>query len=422
MNVYRFINSKDIREHLEAIKYPFGSLEAAWIIYQCRFASLEEKHAAWRELIRTMPDCAIEERPNIEAHDSLHRFLAAYMERETKLLHAFCENDGGIYRWMECQEDGVRFEHPGIYTDYAKCCDRISREIGDNEDGEIASYLVTKTYPDAEEPCMQSELSAEGELLSVRESQAGPDPFEGLFFVFPTPFQKGDIVWEPNTQGYCKGPFVLTGVSGEAEAPGHRRGGDNSDMTAWGYFQDESGNIYHETMWNYMDLEYYRGPLTGKQRVLRALGNCLKGEIDEGLFARAYHAILTEEYAGSLVPRDITKEGMTLAALCEPEPVRLWLDDLRKAPTGYKWCTSVNAAIRCIELCEKAGCPIELIDCDHDLGDYAKDGGDGIRLIDWLAERGTFYRIELHTMNPVGRENMQREIDRYWPVRREKEG
>ena len=66
--------------------------------------------------------------------------------------------------------------------------------------------------------------------------------------------------------------------------------------------------------------------------------------------------------------------------------------------------------------------PIELIDCDHDLGDYAKDGGDGIRLIDWLAERGSFYRIELHTMNPVGRENMQREIDRYWPARREKEG
>ena len=180
-------------------------------------------------------------RPNTEAHNSLHRFLAEYMERETKLLHTFCENDGGYYRWTECQEDGVRFEHPGIYTDYAKCRNRISREISDNEDGEIASYLVTKTYPDAEEPCIQSELSAAGKLFSIRESQAGPDPFEGLFFVFPTPFQKGDIVWEPNTQGYCKGPFVLTGVSGEAEASGHRRGGDNSDMTAWGYFQMKAG-------------------------------------------------------------------------------------------------------------------------------------------------------------------------------------
>ena len=58
---------------------------------------------------------------------------------------------------------------------------------------------------------------------------------------------------------------------------------------------------------------------------------------------------------------------------------------------------------------------IEVIDCDHDLGDYYPDGGDGIKLIDWLAERGTYYPIRLHTMNPVGRDNMQRTIDRYWP-------
>ena len=190
MNVYRFINSKDIREHLETIKYPFGSLEAAWIIYQCRFASLEEKHAAWRELIQTMPDCAIEERPNTEAHNSLHRFLAEYMERETKLLHAFCENDGGFYRWTECQEDGVRFEHPGIYSDYAQCRNRIRREISDNEDEGIANYLVTKTYADAEEPCMQSELWAAGELLSIRESQVGPDPLRGCFSFSPRRFKR----------------------------------------------------------------------------------------------------------------------------------------------------------------------------------------------------------------------------------------
>ena len=58
---------------------------------------------------------------------------------------------------------------------------------------------------------------------------------------------------------------------------------------------------------------------------------------------------------------------------------------------------------------------VELIDCDHDLGDYAQDGGDGIKLLDWLAERGTFYPIALHTMNPVGRDNMLRTINAYWP-------
>ena len=94
--------------------------------------------------------------------------------------------------------------------------------------------------------------------------------------------------------------------------------------------------------------------------------------------------------------------------------MKIWLDDIRKAPDGYTLCHSVNEAKQLIEENEKLTI-IEVIDCDHDLGDYYPDGGDGIKLIDWLAERGTYYPIRLHTMNPVGRENMQRTIDRYWP-------
>ncbi len=91
--------------------------------------------------------------------------------------------------------------------------------------------------------------------------------------------------------------------------------------------------------------------------------------------------------------------------------MKIWLDDLRQAPEGYVWCHSVNEAIRFIK---NADYEIELIDCDHDLGEYAEDGGDGIKLLDWLVERGLFYKILLHTRNPVGRANMERMIRRYW--------
>lgn len=93
----------------------------------------------------------------------------------------------------------------------------------------------------------------------------------------------------------------------------------------------------------------------------------------------------------------------------------IWLDDLRPAPEGYFWCRSVNEAKLCIETAERYHEKISVIDCDHDLGIYAKLGGDGIKLLDWLAERETYYPVELHTMNPVGRENMQRILDRFWP-------
>lgn len=91
--------------------------------------------------------------------------------------------------------------------------------------------------------------------------------------------------------------------------------------------------------------------------------------------------------------------------------MKIWLDDIRPAPEGYKWVKSVNEVKRLINQFYKE---IEVIDCDHDLGDYAVDGGDGIKLIDWLVETKNFLPIKLHTANPVGRNNMQLTLDRYW--------
>ena len=55
---------------------------------------------------------------------------------------------------------------------------------------------------------------------------------------------------------------------------------------------------------------------------------------------------------------------------------------------------------------------IELIDIYHDAGDYAKFGGDYIKLLDWLEETGRNYPIRIHSMNPVGVANMRAIIQR----------
>jgi len=94
--------------------------------------------------------------------------------------------------------------------------------------------------------------------------------------------------------------------------------------------------------------------------------------------------------------------------------MKLWLDDLRPVPYGYEGAKSVNEAKKLIQEAEHNGIEIEALDLDHDLGDYADQGGDAIRLLDWLAERGTFYPVEIHTANPVGRANMERILARYW--------
>ena len=80
----------------------------------------------------------------------------------------------------------------------------------------------------------------------------------------------------------------------------------------------------------------------------------------------------------------------------------LWIDDLRRPPEGpYYWVKSVNQAIAAIQSMK-----FDYLDLDHDAGDYAYDGGDYIRLLDWMEKNEISYPIRIHSMNPVGRMNM----------------
>ena len=104
--------------------------------------------------------------------------------------------------------------------------------------------------------------------------------------------------------------------------------------------------------------------------------------------------------------------------------MKLWIDDVRPAPEGYDHEWSVDGAIRAIEAYERdvAYCKENgiinpflnslLIDIDHDAGDYAQYGGDYIEILNWLEETGRNYPIHIHSMNPVGVENMRRIIQR----------
>lgn len=123
--------------------------------------------------------------------------------------------------------------------------------------------------------------------------------------------------------------------------------------------------------------------------------------------------------------------------------MKFWVDDIRPAPEGYIWWKSVNQTITAIKAENEQNteymaeayralldgnyykekyyynlakeCEIELIDLDHDAGDYAWDGGDYIEILNWLELTGRNYPIRIHSMNPVGRENMRRIIlDNHW--------
>lgn len=100
--------------------------------------------------------------------------------------------------------------------------------------------------------------------------------------------------------------------------------------------------------------------------------------------------------------------------------MKLWIDDIRPAPDGYVWCTTVNEAILVIDnisrlqsiIFTKNLPVIELIDTDHDAGNNACFGGDYINVLNWLEKQNLSYPIRIHSMNVVGVENMRRIIQK----------
>lgn len=83
----------------------------------------------------------------------------------------------------------------------------------------------------------------------------------------------------------------------------------------------------------------------------------------------------------------------------------LWIDDIRNPPTkDCYWAKSVNEAITFII---ENSYRIDYLDLDHDAGDYAKDGGDYIKILDWMEKYGYNFDIHIHSMNPVGIQNMR---------------
>ena len=88
--------------------------------------------------------------------------------------------------------------------------------------------------------------------------------------------------------------------------------------------------------------------------------------------------------------------------------LKIWVDDVRPAPEGYVWLKSVNEVKKYLaDPHILSNYEISLIDLDHDAGDYAKDGGDYIRILDWLEEIGYDGYIHIHSMNAIGRMNME---------------
>lgn len=233
----KFINSKDIAEHLKKIEYvPSSAVEAAFIVWQRykKWALDKEKYEAWNEIIATMPDAAVAPRYNTEGVDSIHTFLKENMENRAAMEDLF---------------EALWFKIP---TPFKKGDILVERPRGKSSKSGVFSGV----------PFVLTDMSTWG---------------------------KAELI----ANGYTDADFNLDRADKNLNL--HINQCDFSDMTAHGYFVHNNGDIVFECVHNYLSCEYYRGPLDGHMRIAKALSSYLKHEISIGLLLNASRYIYAEE-------------------------------------------------------------------------------------------------------------------------------
>ena len=339
---YSCINSKDIRKHLEELDYQFSSLEAAWLVWQCRTISIKEKHKLWQQIIDTMPDCAIKRnyRKSVRIVDkSLHGFLIKYMNLQNEYIDTFYRNDKSCIYRFSLSWGGIDYFNgykDEVYSSIEKCLDRAITACSEytEEDEKPIKFQIKMHFVDSGESYMAADYLPNGTMIDINSygSYNKNDELYDVFtdymwFSFPVPFRKGDILWDPWAKHYTCGPVVLKAIAGQSidgsadlqNLKKIREGysGDYTDMNIWGIFQQEDGEIFEECSWCYMDYELYpEEMLVDEKRILKLIRAYLKNEIDLPLCIKGCQKVLNEHQGNNINLRCYTSEILNKMGLC----------------------------------------------------------------------------------------------------------
>lgn len=261
----RFINSKDIREHVKKMGYEMSTQECAYVVDES-YRPIKEKHEAYEEIIKNMPD-----KKTPGKNGSIHELLKKRMELEKILLDVFFQSDKAVYVY-ECFDNGERRESKDVYSTWSECIDaafcwendvefiRIEKRwiMGRDSDKKTVGVIFNTN----KEAVHISQWGILSEDLSEKWWWRYFDERKNIHL--PLPFEKGDIL-----QTKTGGVFVYEP--------------DWEKSYMGGYFanryccEDECVGQYVVGKW--LDAEYYRKPLEGKDKNLEAVSLYLKGKM-----------------------------------------------------------------------------------------------------------------------------------------------
>lgn len=242
MNALRYMNSRDIAEHLRSISFEFNAMQAAYIIYINEWLTIRERISLWKEIIDTMPDCEFQYASNYSVHmePSAHAAIRAHIEQVEDDLSAFLDVDADsnqhvfiplASRWKKrpewilpssAEREAIggavwnKCTHATPFSSFEKCVQYLKRESKKHERSvellgkfePFDRHRIGKTMLDDEsEDCYQMNplpepldycremvtLDGNFEPIGITMNW-GDSVFEHVVPEIPHPFEGGDIL------------------------------------------------------------------------------------------------------------------------------------------------------------------------------------------------------------------------------------
>lgn len=97
MDVIKYLNSRDIAEHLKSIDFEFNAMQAAYIVYINQWLTIAERLKLWREIVDTMSDCDFQfiKNQSICVKPSAHAAILEHIQKIENDLASFMESEAG---------------------------------------------------------------------------------------------------------------------------------------------------------------------------------------------------------------------------------------------------------------------------------------------------------------------------------------
>lgn len=196
MDIYTFLNSRDVAQHCRKINKVWTPFEMAALISRSN-RPISEKHTAWRELMNAYPDMPIKENRVFKRYESFHEKLVELINYEERTIALFMKSESdAVYTYKVWQNGECHRHAESVYSTYDKVWAAVR---ADWERDEASEIVISKMFSD-DMGKFNIHADYDGNIYSIYsfgEEQSSKDSiglFNSQYIDIPVPFKRGDIL------------------------------------------------------------------------------------------------------------------------------------------------------------------------------------------------------------------------------------